>query len=113
LIEFFRVLKLGGVLRIATPDLDDLVQKYLTDWQNQDWLSWPGNQFIKTRGQMINISFQSWGHKFLYNKEDLNNQLTNSNFSEVVNCDLKESSYPELCNLETRVESKLIMEAKK
>jgi len=37
--EFFRCLKDGGVLRIAMPCLDYIIQKYNADWQNQDWLS--------------------------------------------------------------------------
>ena len=36
LIDFHRCLKKGGVLRIATPDLDYAIQKYNTDWKNQD-----------------------------------------------------------------------------
>ncbi len=71
--EFYRCLKVGGVLRIAMPDLDYVMQKYHADWKNQDWLSWPEYEFIKTRGQMINISFRWWGHKYLYNEEDLGN----------------------------------------
>jgi predicted SAM-dependent methyltransferase len=53
LCEFFRCLKVGGVLRIATPDLDYIIHKYNTDWSDQDWLSWPGHEAINAKGKMI------------------------------------------------------------
>ena len=110
--EFQRCLKVGGVVRTAMPDLDDIIQKYeIQDWRKQDWLSWPEYEFVKTRGEMINISFRWWGHKYLYNKEDLRNQLTKVGFQKIINCERNKSNQAELCNLETRKDSKLIMEA--
>jgi predicted SAM-dependent methyltransferase len=94
------------------PDLDYIIQKYkMQDWRNQDWLSWPKYEFVKTRGQMINISFRWWGHKYLYNKEDLRNQLTKVGFRKTMQCEWNKSNHAELCNLETRNDSKLIMES--
>lgn len=81
--------KRGGIVRIAMPDLDYVIKKYKADWKNQDWLSWPGYEFVKTRGQMINISFRYWGHKYLYNKEDLRNQLIKVGFKNIVSCEKK------------------------
>ena len=101
----------GGIVRIAMPDLDYIIEKYNADWKNQDWLSWSEYEFIKTRGQMINISFKYWGHKYLYNKEDLRNQLTKVGFQKIMSCERNKSNQAELCNLETRNDSKLIMEA--
>ncbi|MDY9922730.1 class I SAM-dependent methyltransferase [Methanobacterium sp.] len=111
--EFYRVLKKDGILRIATPDLDYILEKYSDDWKNQNWLSWPEYQFIETRGQMINISFRFWGHKYLYNEEDLKDSLIKSGFKSLSRCKLNESKYQELKNLETRKDSMLIYEAKK
>jgi len=109
--EFERCLRRGGIVRIAMPDLDYIIKKYNADWKNQDWLSWPEYEFVKTRGQMINIGFRYWGHKYLYNKEDLINQLTKIGFQKIMSCERKKSNHVELCNLETRKDSKLIMEA--
>ena len=109
--EFERCLRREGIVRIAMPDLDYIIKKYNADWKNQDWLSWPEYEFVKTRGQMINISFRYWGHKYLYNKEDLRNQLTKVGFQKIMSCERKKSNNAELCNLETRKDSKLIMEA--
>ena len=111
--ECYRCLKKGGVLRIATPDLDYVIQKYNADWKNQDWLYWPEYKFIQTKGRMINTAFKWWGHKYLYNEEDLRNQLIKAGFSKIMRCYWNKSNYTELCNLETRKDSKLIMEAER
>jgi predicted SAM-dependent methyltransferase len=111
--ECNRVLTEDGVMRIATPDLDNLIQKYFSDWKNQDWLSWPDYEFIKSKGQMINIAFSWWGHKYLYNEEDLEYQLKNAGFFNSERMSGSFSRFPELCNLETRKDSKLIFDAKK
>ena len=111
--DCFRILSKGGIMRIATPDLDYLIQKYLSDWKNQEWLSWPEYEFIKSKGQMINIVFSWWDHKYLYNDEDLKNQLKIAGFSNPERMDWSASQFPELCNLETRKDSKLIFEVMK
>jgi predicted SAM-dependent methyltransferase len=111
--EFYRVLKKDAHLRIATPDLDYITKKYFEDWKNQNWLSWPEYHFIKTRGQMINISFRWWGHKYLYNEEDLTNLLKKAGFRKVRREKRNISKFPELVNLETRNDSNLVLEAKK
>lgn len=113
LLEFYRCLKKDGVVRMALPDLDYIIKKYNQDWKNQDWLSWSRYKFIKTRGQMINFSIRGSNHKYLYNQEDLRNQLIKVNFKEIICCDFNKSHYKELCNLETRKDSKLIIESKK
>ncbi len=111
--ECYKCLKAGGTIRTATPDLDYIVSKYGTDWKNQDWINWPEYNFIKTKGRMLNISFREWGHKYLFNAEDLQNHLVSVGFKNTIRCDQNRSTHKELCNLETRTDSKLIMEATK
>jgi len=111
--ECFRVLSKGGVIRIAMPDLDHIIEKYSTDWKNQDWLSWPEYQFIKTKGQMINITFSWWGHKYLYNEEDLKQIILDAGFSFTNRVSRSESRFVELSNLENRQDSLLVFEAVK
>jgi len=110
--EFWRCLKKGGVLRIAAPDLDFIIQIYDRDFKNQDWFP-AGFEFVKTKGMAMNMAFRSWGHKFLYNEEELTGQLIKVGFQNIKRCELNKSNYPELSNLETRKESTLILEAVK
>lgn len=50
---------------------------------------------------------------YLYNEEDLRIQLENGSFRKIVRCELNKSDYCELVGLETRKDSKLIVEAVK
>ena len=111
--DCFRILTDGGIIRIATPDLDHIIKKYLSDWKNQEWLSWSEYSFIKTRGMMLNTYFSWWDHKYLYNEEDLKKQLMNAEFKNVYRCEWSKSECHFLCNLETRGDSKLIVETRK
>jgi len=113
LSEFHRCLKKEGVLRIAMPDLDWTIQQYDKDFRNEDWFPGPGYEFVKTKGMAINMAFYWWGHKYLYNEEDLRNQLAKVGFKKITGCEWNKSNCPELSGLETRKESRLIVEAKK
>ena len=111
--ECFRVLKKGGVIRIATPDLTHLVNKYKGNWKDQDWLSHDDYKFIQTKGMMINHAFRGWGHKYLWNKEDLARVFIMAGFNDPTTKYLGISLYDELMCLETRLDSTLIMEGVK
>jgi len=110
--EFARVLAKGGVVRVATIDLDHVISKYQRDWQNQKWLKTDG-QDIRTRTQMLNASFYRWGHRFIYNEEELRILLLSAGFSVVTRRAWGESDIQLLQGLERREESTLIMEAGK
>jgi glycosyltransferase involved in cell wall biosynthesis len=110
--ECRRVLQPGGVLRIAMPDLKDVVDNYKSEkWYEQDWLTWPEFQFIKTRAEAINISFRCWDHQWLYDREELNRRLLEAGFNNFKAVVWGKSAIPELENRETRGESLLIVEA--
>jgi predicted SAM-dependent methyltransferase len=111
--EFARCLSERGTVRIAMPDLDYLVDRYGSDWRDQEWLSSPWYEFVSTRGRMINVAFRSWGHKYLYNEEDLRDQLSRAGFRKIERCEWSRSCHPDLAGLETRRDSKLIVEAEK
>lgn len=111
--EFYRVLQKGGVIGVATPNVDFVIDRYAGNWRDQDWLTSPEYQFIETRGQMLNISFRCWGHKYLYNEEDLINSLQRTGFDNLMRCSINESAHPGLSGLETRKDSNLILEDQK
>lgn len=109
--ECYRALTPEGVLRIAMPSLDYLIDKYShDDWRNQDWLNLPEFQFIKTRAEMLNISFHWWGHKWLYDREELHRRLDEAGFRSIYGVEWGESIFPELRHRETRKDSLLICE---
>lgn len=114
LSDCYRMLQPGGILRIAMPSLDYLVEKYNSDdWREQDWLTWPEYKFIKTKAEMLNIAFRWWGHKWLYDRAELHRRLHESGFQSITDVEWCCSSHSELMGLESRKDSILVVEAKK
>ncbi|MBI5189389.1 MAG: methyltransferase domain-containing protein [Nitrospirae bacterium] len=112
--ECRRALAAGGVLRIAMPSLDVLLEKSCGgDWREQDWLSWPNYRFIKTRAEMLNVSFRWWGHQWLYDREELWRRLGEAGFTDLKEAGWGLSEEPALKGRETRKDSLLICEARK
>jgi predicted SAM-dependent methyltransferase len=108
--DWFRLLEPGGVLRIATPDLAYVVERYRGDWRNQAWLRLPEYSFIQTPAEMLNTSMRWWDHQYLYDEEELRRRMTDAGFRTIRRCAIGESPVPELMRLETREDSQLILE---
>lgn len=111
--ECYRVLRPGGMLRIATPDLDYIIFRYFFFWRKQGWIKKYGYDWVKTRAELMNINFREWGHQYLYNKEELGRRLREAGFEKIKKAAWGKSKWPELTKLETRKESRLILEAVK
>lgn len=112
--EAHRTLRPGGCIRIAVPDLEDLVAAYHNgDWKRFDWVNWPEHAFIESRAQMINIGFRWWGHMHLYDREELERALLEAGFQDIAFVDHGQSRYDDLRGLETRADSTLVAEATK
>jgi predicted SAM-dependent methyltransferase len=106
-----RALKPGGVLRIAMPDLGYVVERYLNDWRDQQWLQDPGFAWIDTPARMLNTCVREWGHLYLYDAAELTLRLSQVGFATTRQCEWSRSDVPELRGLETRPDSLLVFEA--
>ncbi len=112
--EFMRVLKPGGVMRIAMPDLEDTVEAYYNPkWKERDVMRKFDLEFVQTRAEMINMNFHWWGHKWLYDWEELERRLREAGYTKIKRCKHSKSKHLRLQGLETREESVLIAEATK
>jgi predicted SAM-dependent methyltransferase len=110
--ECRRVLERGGILRVAMPSLDVIIERAFDgSWRDQDWLNWPEFRFVKTRAEMLNIAFRWWGHQWLYDREELHRRLYESDFLKVSDSAWGQSKTAELRGLERRRDSLLICEA--
>lgn len=114
LSEAYRVLKSGGVMRIAMPCLDNLISWYSKtknrEWESgQEWIQKFGyNGVFDTSCDMFNAAVRDWGHKYIYNKEKIKTIFPTAVFKQI-----GESDFEDLRNLETRADSALIFEVKK
>ncbi len=108
--ELHRVLKPGGKLRIATPDMDNILQlKRATPSRLQlDYIQWSNKEFggglERTSPQnacyTINRMFHAWGHQFIYDRATLEAVIAGAGFRDVRFCEIGQSEVPELRNLE-------------
>lgn len=113
LTDFRRVLKVGGIMRVAIPDLQGIIAAYQdADWiqNNKEFLQKYGLGFVKTNAEMLNINMRAWGHQWLYDWEELERRLKEVGFSFVKQEQIYMSDSHDLQNLETRAESTLIAE---
>lgn len=112
--ECRRVLREGGVVRIAMPSVAEPVRQYYeNDWAGKPWMEKYGYTWIKTRAEFINIAFRDWGHQWLYDFEELDRRLREAGFGRIENAAWGESEHPDLRKRETRAETLLICEATK
>jgi predicted SAM-dependent methyltransferase len=116
--DCLRVLKPGGVLRIAIPELDKLITDYHTFAQHNDvnrmFDQELGGAFY-TRGELFNIAMRAWGHTYMYNEEDLTLLFKAAGFGEIRRVSHMRSTTPLLQGRETRppANSSLIVEGVK
>lgn len=90
LSECFRALKSGGRMRLATPDLNQIIAVYTqpeADAQ-QAYIRWIMDHFRPQVGeynpaQVINQSFHGWRHKFIYDQATLTGALEKAGFHNI------------------------------
>jgi predicted SAM-dependent methyltransferase len=110
--EAFRILCKGGVLRIATPDIDKILAlRSREDNFTKEYIEWSAAAYfpdlINKVGDaavsdifVVNNFFYNWGHRFLHNPTTLKAILHKAGFKIVYQAEIYDSKHPELCNLE-------------
>ena len=107
LCECHRVLRPGGRIRIATPDLAFLVDLYAAEKSDLqlryiDWatVGYVSKAPVRADTFVINNFVRNWGHTFIYDEKVLRVSLYLAGFRAMTRCALNDSSDENLCNLE-------------
>jgi len=106
--ECCRILRPGGRIRIATPDLRFLIELYSpqkSDLQ-QRYIAWAAATFFPEIGIpedvfVINNFFRAWGHKFIYDFSSLSGAMREGGFDQIQPRKVGESDDADLRNLES------------
>lgn len=106
--ECYRILVPGGKIRIATPNLEFLINLCLnaqkTDSQRK-YLEWTVDNFFPQAGIyngafVINNFLRNWEHQFIYNFAILENIMKQAGFTNIKSWPVGKSDDSELQNLE-------------
>jgi predicted SAM-dependent methyltransferase len=111
LSEVRRVLSPGGLLRLTTPDLAKYVQGYLDDdgffkkHRRRLAMMRVGPPMPERRAFMFNQIFYYYGHRWLYDLDELRYVLGRSGFdpAAVQVCQFREGAKPDVAALDTTV----------
>jgi predicted SAM-dependent methyltransferase len=107
--EFFRILRPGGRVRVATPDLAAVIRLYddPLDELERHYIDWVMTRFLpdvqsgNRRCYVINQMFTAHKHRFIYDQETLSAILANAGFIDIQRRQPGESSDPVLRGIET------------
>jgi predicted SAM-dependent methyltransferase len=105
--ELHRVLRPGGVLRLATPDLAKLIAIYEDRNPEVDratyarYLDEITGKRHQRACQILNDDLRLWGHQYIYDEEDLAAKLREAGFQSVERLEAGESPHPVLRGLES------------
>ncbi len=107
LCECKRALKPGGRIRIATPDLKQIIALYAQpDGEEQArYIRWIMRTFRPKFGEFspahaVNQSFHGWRHKFIYDELTLRQALKDTGFQSITRVEPGESEDEQLRGLE-------------
>ena len=102
--ESYRVLKENGVIRIATPNLQFLIDLYLHPEKdiNKSYIEFDAKRSHLPANPvyMINRFHTSWGHQIIYDPTTLKELLEGNGFKNVHQCEVGESEHKDLKNIE-------------
>jgi predicted SAM-dependent methyltransferase len=105
----YHTLQPGGVIRISTPDLAFMIEEYranrISEWVPMGWAP-------ETRCRMVNEGMRLWGHRFVYDRDELFALFREAGFSRIEPCSWRESRHDVLRSIESRpFHQELIVEA--
>lgn len=102
--ESFRVLRLGGIMRISVPDLDYAIRLY-SEGNHREMLD--DYFFVEERGNSFSV------HRYMYNFQMLRQSLSEIGFSRVNRKEFQRGDVPDTLLLDNRPECSLFIEAVK
>jgi predicted SAM-dependent methyltransferase len=115
LMESYRILKKGGVMRIATPSLDFLFDLYSNPntIQNKHYVEWAVKNipnlkivsnsiidFEEHHNYVINNFFKAWGHQMLHNYSSIKKLAFQCGYTQIRQSKVGESEVSYLRNIE-------------
>lgn len=114
LTENYRILKVGGFIRIATPNLSFLHNIYQNPQKdcNKQYVEWALNQFLTDIANspftdshinhvyVINNFHKAWGHQMIFTFETLKFILETVGFKNVIQVSVGKSVHKELSDIE-------------
>jgi predicted SAM-dependent methyltransferase len=114
--EMRRLLRPGGHVRLSTPDLERYVSGYQTAdgeffAEHHERLSrlrnFEGQQVPTRRAWMVNQIFYMWGHRWIYDFDEVAHVAEAAGFSRdaVVRCSFQQGREPAVCELDLPVRS--------
>jgi predicted SAM-dependent methyltransferase len=105
--ECFRVLKPGGRVRIATPNMAKILALYTDhpDERQQRYIRWSVDRNSKDVGiysgaHVINTFFTSWGHRFIYDTTTMSQLMASAGFVDIREHPPEKSDDPNLTGIE-------------
>lgn len=103
LADCYRVLRAGGVCRVATPDLAHIVRSYTADiWRKDEWIKRFGYEWIGNRSVMLNVALREWGNQHVFDYDDLRSVAALAGFLIAHRCEPGMSKHDALAGLEHR-----------
>lgn len=107
--ECYRILKTGGRIRIATPDLETLIGLYSRDKSDlqQRYIKWFMDIHVPEtcvcgEAFVINTAFLRFGHRFVYDRATLESAMEQVGFIDVTSYPSGESNDELLQGIESR-----------
>jgi len=107
--ESYRVLKPGGVMRVATPNLRFLLGLYQEPENplHKRYIAFTAQNggLPPTAVFVINRFHTAWGHQIIYDRETLTDLLEQVGFKDVCSCEVSQSKHPALNDVERHFKS--------